>query len=213
MENKIRDTITAFIDRGEAITESYQYDAFGNVTIIHPLGFPIPQSAIGNRYMFQGREYDEATKLYNFRARWYDPETGRWISKDPIGIAGGLNQYVAFDNNPINIVDPFGFMGSKSAGQAAGAGAELYDNGNPFDYRSSMSPQERANDNAYNQHQNAEDAYPKGTEVEIDPTKSRDTTPPRTSPHGDIRKGRKNEMPWDERYRYTTKDDDPKKHE
>jgi uncharacterized protein RhaS with RHS repeats len=46
--------------------------------------------------------------LYYFRARWYDPETGRWLSKDPIGIRGGLNQYVSFGNNPVNFVDPFG---------------------------------------------------------------------------------------------------------
>ena len=46
--------------------------------------------------------------MYYFRARWYDPETGRWLSKDPIGIRGGLNQYVAFGNNPINFIDSFG---------------------------------------------------------------------------------------------------------
>jgi len=34
--------------------------------------------------------------------------TGRWLSKDPIGISGGLNLYVAFANNPVNFVDPFG---------------------------------------------------------------------------------------------------------
>ena len=45
------------------------------------------------RYRFQGREYSAATGLTNFRARWYDPETGRWLSKDPIGLAGGLNLY------------------------------------------------------------------------------------------------------------------------
>jgi RHS repeat-associated protein len=31
--------------------------------------------------------------LYYFRARWYEPVTGRWLSNDPIGISGGLNQY------------------------------------------------------------------------------------------------------------------------
>jgi hypothetical protein len=48
------------------------------------------------------------TGLYNFRARWYDPISGRWLSKDPIGISGGLNQYVAFGNNPVNFRDPWG---------------------------------------------------------------------------------------------------------
>lgn len=52
-----------------------------------------------------------------FRARWYDPETGRWLSKDPIGIAGGLNQYVAFGNNPVNFVDPSGLCEKEPSGK------------------------------------------------------------------------------------------------
>lgn len=40
--------------------------------------------------------------------RWYDPVTGRWLSKDPIGISGGLNQYVFCANNPVNFRDPEG---------------------------------------------------------------------------------------------------------
>lgn len=42
--------------------------------------------------------------------RWYDPITGRWLSKDPIGIAGGLNQYAFCGNNPVNFMDPFGLF-------------------------------------------------------------------------------------------------------
>jgi RHS repeat-associated protein len=75
-------------------------------------GTELSQSAVGNRYTFQGRVIDWDTGLYNFRARWYDPDTGRWLSKDPIGIEGGLNQYVAFNNNPVNYVDPLGMWGT-----------------------------------------------------------------------------------------------------
>ena len=45
------------------------------------LGFPT--SAGGTRYTFQGHEIDGDTGLTYFRARWYDPETGYWLSKDP----------------------------------------------------------------------------------------------------------------------------------
>jgi len=58
-----------------------------------------------------GGDFDlmnRTTGLAYFRARWYNPETGRWLSKDPTGIRGGLNQYVAFGNNPVNFTDPFG---------------------------------------------------------------------------------------------------------
>jgi hypothetical protein len=40
----------------------------------------------------------------------YDPSTGRWLQRDPIGEAGGLNLYGFVDNNPVNFVDPLGFQ-------------------------------------------------------------------------------------------------------
>lgn len=49
-----------------------------------------------------------ATEGRNGIIRWYDPITGRWLSNDPIGISGGLNQYVFAGNNPVNFRDPFG---------------------------------------------------------------------------------------------------------
>ena len=49
--------------------------------------------------------------------RWYDPITGRWLSNDPIGISGGLNQYVFCGDNPVNFRDPFGLCTDKRSGQ------------------------------------------------------------------------------------------------
>ena len=60
------------------------------------------------RFTWQGREYSRATGLYSFRARWYDPASGRWLSKDPIGLEGGLNLYEAFGNNPVCFRDSSG---------------------------------------------------------------------------------------------------------
>jgi hypothetical protein len=53
------------------------------------------------------------------RARYYDPDVGRFISKDPIGILGGLNMFTYVQNNPINWIDPFGLYWeySQSNGQ------------------------------------------------------------------------------------------------
>ncbi|NCB94840.1 MAG: RHS repeat-associated core domain-containing protein [Clostridia bacterium] len=99
----------ALANSSGSIVESYVYDAYGNVTIRNGSGTVISTSAYGNRYLFQGREYDYTTQLYNFRARWYDPETGRWLSNDPIGISGGLNLYAFCSNDPINFVDPMGW--------------------------------------------------------------------------------------------------------
>jgi RHS repeat-associated protein len=104
----LANTVLALANSSGSIVESYVYDAYGNVTIRNGSGTVIPVSAYGNRFLFQGREYDYTTQLYHFRARWYDPETGRWLSNDPIGISGGLNLYAFCANNPVNFVDPMG---------------------------------------------------------------------------------------------------------
>ena len=104
-------TVHAWADAGGAVVESYRFDAWGRVLGVYDgSGSPIAsrQSQLGNRYLWQGREYSWRTGLYYFRARWYDPVTGRFLSNDPIGISGGLNQYVFAGNNPVNFGDPFG---------------------------------------------------------------------------------------------------------
>ncbi|MCF7855312.1 MAG: hypothetical protein K9N51_10985 [Candidatus Pacebacteria bacterium] len=102
-------TVRALTDDTGAVAEAYRYDAWGNVLgVFDGNGQTLLGSALGNRFLFHGREYSSTTGLYNFRARWYDPTTGRWLSKDPIGISGGLNQYVFCGNNPVNFVDPLG---------------------------------------------------------------------------------------------------------
>ncbi len=90
---------------GTNIVESYQYDAWGNVSAFDSLNQPITQSLIGNHFLWQGREISWKSGLYYFRARWYEPVLGRWLSNDPIGISGGLNQYVFCGDDPVNCVD------------------------------------------------------------------------------------------------------------
>ena len=115
-------TVHALADETGVVVESYKFDAWGNVLdVFDSNGQPISESALGNRYLFQGREYSWATGLYYFRARWYDPITGRWLSNDPIGISGGLNQFVAFDNNPVMFTDAFGLCPSDNVYEASSA--------------------------------------------------------------------------------------------
>ena len=73
------------------IIAQHEYDAWGNVLAVRDAsGALLAASAAGNRFLFQGREYSHATKLHNFRARWYDPSSARWLSPDPIGLEGGV---------------------------------------------------------------------------------------------------------------------------
>ncbi len=74
------------------------------------------------RYRFQGREWSAATGLINFRMRWYDAETGRWLSKDPIGLHGGLNQYLFCYGDSINFIDDDG-LAVTAIGVGVGVGA------------------------------------------------------------------------------------------
>ncbi len=101
--------VHAVTDDSGNVVESYRYSPYGKVlAIFDENGNTISKTQIGNRILFQGREYDWDTGFYYFRARWYDPDTGRWLSKDPIGINGGLNQYVFCGNNPVMFRDPLG---------------------------------------------------------------------------------------------------------
>jgi RHS repeat-associated protein len=61
-------------------------------------------------YAFTGREWDPEIGLYYYRARYYDPRLGRFISEDPIGFAGGVDQYAYVGNQPVNGWDPLGLV-------------------------------------------------------------------------------------------------------
>jgi len=98
-------SVHALIDEFCNTVMTVTYNAWGT-----PLNssLSLQNSSFLLRYLFQGREYSHATGLYNFRARWYDSNIGRWLSKDPVGLEGGLNFYVFCGNDPVNFVDPWG---------------------------------------------------------------------------------------------------------
>ncbi|SDJ47287.1 RHS repeat-associated core domain-containing protein, partial [Vreelandella titanicae] len=60
---------------------------------------------------FQGQWHDEESGLYYNRHRYYDPQQGRYISQDPIGLNGGTNLY-GYVTNPTGMVDPLGLFGA-----------------------------------------------------------------------------------------------------
>ena len=97
-------TVHALVGTNGVPAVTYAYDSWGNLLSVSG----DETLAASLRFAWQGRECSHATALYNFRARWYDPASGRWLSKDPIGLEGGLNLYEAFGNNPVCFGDPSG---------------------------------------------------------------------------------------------------------
>ncbi len=75
-----------------------------------------------NTMQYTGREQDAQSGLYYYRARYYDPELGRFISEDPAGFEGGINFYVYVGNNPLIYADPTGKWVWHVVGAGLGAG-------------------------------------------------------------------------------------------
>ena len=117
----------ALTDSAGTTQTQYIYEPFGNTSVM---------GSSANPYQFNGREND-GTELYYYRARYYFPQTGRFISEDPIGssqrdlltgkvplllfpiaqrattgtmFAGQANLYGYVQDNPVNLKDPYGLI-------------------------------------------------------------------------------------------------------
>jgi len=101
-------------DAGGTITDTYDYDAFGN--LISSTG------TTQNNYLFAGEQFDPALGVYYNRARFYDPKNGRFLNADssegtqddPVS----LHRYLYARNNPVSLIDPSGldFLSDSATG-------------------------------------------------------------------------------------------------
>jgi RHS repeat-associated protein len=86
----------------QSVREQYVYDEYGAQSLSVDSGYT-------NRMTWKGMVYEgDSTRLYYARARWYDPQQGRFMSEDPTGLGGGINQYVFGGDDHINNADPSG---------------------------------------------------------------------------------------------------------
>ena len=88
-------SITALTDGAGQVVERYAYTAYGEPTILDASLNVLPDSAVDNRYLYTGREWDGELGLYHYRARMYSAESGRFVSRDPIGYWDGASLYRA----------------------------------------------------------------------------------------------------------------------
>ena len=86
------------------VTDSYEYDAFGNSFT--------KQGTTPNNYLYRGEQYDSDLGLYYLRARYYNPSTGRFFSRDPedgkANDPASLHKYLYAGGEPVNAMDPTG---------------------------------------------------------------------------------------------------------
>jgi RHS repeat-associated protein len=85
-----------------AVVWSADYKPFGEATIT--------VSTITNNLRFPGQHFDRETGLHYNYYRDYNPSTGRFIERDPIGLKGGINLYRYVKNNPLKYKDPRGLV-------------------------------------------------------------------------------------------------------
>jgi RHS repeat-associated protein len=105
------------------VRETYTYDVYGQPTLRNNVGTVITASQFGNRFLFQGRDRDPDTGLYNFRYRNYSPTLGRFLQTDPLlrpsfthlnkiefsQVRNGIIEpYVFVQNSPFVKTDPTG---------------------------------------------------------------------------------------------------------
>ncbi|HCE6417791.1 TPA: RHS repeat protein, partial [Pseudomonas aeruginosa] len=99
------DTPRLATDANGQIAWQWQSDAFGR-------GEALSQGSTQVNLRFPGQYYDAESGLHYNYFRDYDPETGRYVESDPIGLAGGLNTFSYVYGNPVNLIDPNGLAGT-----------------------------------------------------------------------------------------------------
>lgn len=104
-----RFSVVALTNTLGAAVERYAYSAYGDMSVFNGSGTSISGTAYANATSFTGRQWDNESELYYFRARYFDATTGIFIGRDPLKYVDGLSMYRGYFVP--NAVDPSGMFG------------------------------------------------------------------------------------------------------
>jgi RHS repeat-associated protein len=93
-------SVTSLSSTTGSLAQSYTFESFGRQTA--------STGSLTNPFQYTGREWDNENGLYYYRARYYDSNSGRFISEEPIRFHDGLNYYRYAFNHAVNYRDPYG---------------------------------------------------------------------------------------------------------
>jgi len=93
-------TVTSLSNTAGSLAQTNTFDSFGKQTA--------SSGSLTNPFQYTARDFDAETSLYYYRARYYDPQPGRFLSEDPLGFGQGANFYSYVGNSATNLIDPTG---------------------------------------------------------------------------------------------------------
>lgn len=96
--------ITAMVNFEGSVLARYSYDPYGNTLSMSG------SLAEANTYRFSSKEWQRNAGLYYYGYRFYEPNLQRWLNRDPLGEAGGINLYGFVGNSPLIWIDPYGLL-------------------------------------------------------------------------------------------------------
>ena len=93
-------SVTSLSSSAGALADTYTNDSYAKITS--------STGTVTNTFQYTAHEVDSETGLYEYRARYYDHNIGRFVSEDPMRFAGGADFYSYVRNSPVNFRDPSG---------------------------------------------------------------------------------------------------------
>ena len=113
-------SVTELTDSTGAVARTIVYDSYGRIAQ--------DTGGIVQPFTYTGRELDAESGLYFYRARYYDPVAGRFLSEDRVRFAAGdVNLYRYVRNNPVNLIDPDGRLSTEDIRNFVAGGNSFFE--------------------------------------------------------------------------------------